>query len=124
MAVPGFFVLQRGFVLAHNYADHFSNLQIRSVLIFLGRRLVRIYPVHLMTLLSVLVMVLVAGHLDYQLAANGYTLQTFVENLFLVHYWLPSFTLSWNFPSWSISAEWFAYLLFPLIACGLASQRS
>src|SRR5207244_2629550 len=26
------------------------------------------------------------------------------------------FQLNWNYPSWSISSEWFAYLIFPLVA--------
>src|SRR5439155_8276468 len=29
----------------------------------------------------------------------------------------------WNAPSWSISAEWFAYLLFPVIAPALMRVR-
>jgi peptidoglycan/LPS O-acetylase OafA/YrhL len=29
----------------------------------------------------------------------------------------------WNVPSWSISAEWFAYLLFPLLAPALMWVR-
>src|SRR5262249_3697636 len=29
--------------------------------------------------------------------------------------WLPNYNLNWNYPSWSISSEWFAYLCFPLI---------
>ncbi len=29
---------------------------------------------------------------------------------------MPHFRLNWNYPSWSISSEWFAYLLFPFAA--------
>ena len=34
----------------------------------------------------------------------------------LIHAWGTTPTVQWNFPSWSISAEWFAYLFFPLAA--------
>jgi peptidoglycan/LPS O-acetylase OafA/YrhL len=34
----------------------------------------------------------------------------------MVHAWGTTAAVGWNFPSWSISAEWAAYLLFPLIA--------
>jgi peptidoglycan/LPS O-acetylase OafA/YrhL len=37
-----------------------------------------------------------------------------VLNLLLVQTWVPDFHLNWNYPSWSISSEWFAYLWFPI----------
>ena len=37
-------------------------------------------------------------------------------NLFLVHAWGLSPRVGWNHASWSISAEWFAYLIFPAFA--------
>ena len=35
---------------------------------------------------------------------------TFVSNGLLVHAWGVLDELTWNYPSWSISAEWAAYL--------------
>jgi peptidoglycan/LPS O-acetylase OafA/YrhL len=43
----------------------------------------------------------------------------FVYNLLLVHSWGVADDIHWNFPAWSISCEWFVYLLFPLLALGL-----
>jgi peptidoglycan/LPS O-acetylase OafA/YrhL len=34
----------------------------------------------------------------------------------MIHAWGTTPSVGWNFPSWSISAEWAAYLLFPLVA--------
>ena len=45
-------------------------------------------------------------------------------NLLLVHAWGFSSQLSFNYVSWSISAEWFVYLLFPLIAWAAAKPGS
>jgi peptidoglycan/LPS O-acetylase OafA/YrhL len=113
MAVPAFFMLS-GFVLAYNYADRFASLSLSAVARFLCLRLARIYPVHLVSLLAVAVMVWMSGRLSYQLTDGGYTSRNFVLNLLLVQTWVPDFNLNWNYPSWSISSEWFAYLAFPL----------
>ena len=118
MAVPAFFMLS-GFVLSHNYAARFAVLRRAEVLRFLWLRLGRIYPVHVATLLAVAAMVWVSGRAGYQLTDAGYTTGDFVRNVFLVHTWVPDFRLNWNYPSWSISSEWFAYLLFPFVAAGV-----
>ena len=115
LAVPGFFALS-GFVLAYHYTESFRTLTLRSVGRFLGRRLARVYPVHLVTLLAVLAMVAVADCVGYQLSDGGYSAADFARNLLLVQTWTPDFRLNWNYPSWSVSSEWFAYLLFPAVA--------
>ena len=112
-AVPVFFMLS-GFVLAYNYSRELAVPGIRNYLQFLLMRLARIYPVHLFTLLVVLGMVVVCRVRDWRLTDAGYGAGDFVLNLFLAQTWVPNFQLSWNYPSWSISSEWFAYLCFPL----------
>ncbi|MDB5311151.1 MAG: Acyltransferase [Gemmataceae bacterium] len=120
MAVPCFFVLS-GFVLSYNYLNQFPSITWRSYLKFLSLRFARVYPVHLFTLLVLLAMLAVALHtgMSVQHLEDGYGVHDFVLNLFLVHTWVPYFRLNWNYPSWSISSEWFAYILFPLMAIGL-----
>ncbi len=107
-----------GFVLAYNYSDRFQSLQTREVLRFYTLRLARIYPVHVATLFAVLAMVMVSHAMGIQLTDEGYTARDFVLNLLLAHTWVPHFHLNWNYPSWSISSEWFAYLLFPFFVAG------
>ena len=114
-AVPAFFLLS-GWVLSHNYADSFRSLSAGGVRRFLLLRLARIYPVHLATLLAVLGLVVVARLRDPAFSMDSYSLWSFGKNLLLVHGWFPSTLLTWNYPSWSISSEWFAYMLFPF-AC-------
>src|SRR5262245_13940103 len=118
MAVPAFFMLS-GFVLAYNYGERFHRLRWPEYVRFQFLRLARIYPVHLFTLLIVAAMVWVSGLVGFQLTDAGYTTRDFILNVFLVHTWVPDFKLNWNYPSWSISSEWFAYLVFPLAVAGI-----
>lgn len=110
-AVPGFFVLS-GWVLAHNYREAFRKGEV-SWIRFLGLRLARIYPVHLATLAAV--GVLVAGAtLSGHSVGGAYSFKALIAQLLLMQAWIPGVIMSWNYPAWSISSEWFAYLLFPL----------
>ncbi len=111
-AVPGFFMLS-GLVLMHTHARQMRTFDLRTALAFLRLRLIRIYPVHLVTLLCVLAMVAVSMVLHLGHTATGYSASDFVLNLVLAQTWVPRFSLNWNYPSWSISSEWFAYCLFP-----------
>ena len=115
-AVPIFFVLS-GYVLAYNYLESIgARPRLSEVFRFWGRRLQRIYPLHLATLLAVVPMVLLARLRGLEISGTGYGLRDFVLNVLLIHTWVPHFKLNWNYPSWSVSSEWFAYLFFPL-AC-------
>ncbi|HNY32488.1 MAG TPA: acyltransferase [Fibrobacteria bacterium] len=115
MAVPGFFILS-GWVLSYNYAHRFPTPFRKGILKFWLLRLARIYPVHFVTTAS-LILVVAAVRVGWLPATNlrNYGAGELAMNLFLVHAWIPSPSFSWNYPSWSISAEWLAYLLFPFL---------
>ena len=123
MGVDLFFLLS-GFILSLNYLDGFKTFSKNNYFQFLHARLARIYPVHLFTLLLLTAFVLYAGHSNIKTNLAHYTAFTWVTNVFLIQVW-PGFNrgLTWNFPSWSISAEWFAYLLFPLLAIRIARTK-
>ncbi|MGM0569094.1 acyltransferase family protein [Marinobacter sp.] len=120
-----FFVLS-GFVMAYAYGD-----RIRSGMGFgeyIALRLGRLYPLHLFTLLLWLPYVLIKQHL-YEIGFGGTNqfdennLYTFTTNLFLVHGLGINDSLSWNHPSWSISTEFFAYVVFFLTAATIDRGR-
>lgn len=116
LGVDLFFVLS-GFVIADNYRQFFGRWGFSAYWRFLFVRLGRIYPVHFVMLLATLAAVLLAANVGRQLETGGvdYSPQAFVANLLLAQGWgWPQ--LSWNAVAWTISAEWFAYLLFPLVA--------
>lgn len=113
IGVDVFFVLS-GFILAHNYLHRFQGgASVGQWGGFLQQRLARIYPTHLVTLLVMLALVLLLGPLDTNVP---YTPATFVANVFLVHAWGGPGLWTWNYPAWSISCEWAAYLAFPALA--------
>jgi len=116
--VEFFFVLS-GFVLAHGYAFR-ENLSFGP---FLSARFFRLYPLHLFMLLVFVLLELgkwsalefFGISFNNMAFTNDYALESILPNLLLVHAWTP-FTnpLSFNTPSWSISIEFYMYLLLYL----------
>ena len=111
MAVSLFFIMS-GYVLGLRYLDKYKIFNSAESLRFWFLRLCRIYPVHLLTLFICLLMVARKGWPTDE----GHSLSSFWSNIFLTHAWNQQFQLSWNYPAWAISSEWFAYLLFPFLA--------
>ena len=115
MMVSVFFVLS-GYVLGLRYRDAFRSLQVGGFLRFQALRLGRIYPVHAVTLLAAFLL----------FARNGWpsdpahSAANFVANVFLLQSWHWNPEMSWNFPAWSLSSEWFAYLLLPFLLRAVA----
>lgn len=126
LGVDLFFVLS-GFILAHVYLRAVETGQFRTI-DFLRNRLARLYPLHVVTLVLTAVAALVASSTSHapltthgpQMGLDpetgGNLARHLASQLLLVHGWGVDDRLYFNGPSWSISAEWFAYLLFPLFA--------
>ncbi|AHF68249.1 acyltransferase family protein [Pseudomonas cichorii] len=123
-----FFFVLSGFVLYHIYADRLgSTAQLKR---FVIARVCRLYPLHLATLLAALLfefLKLAAEQQGILFAAGSFTgpraADEILPNLLLLQSWWPGFNhLSFNFPSWSISVEFYLYLLFALIAVGLPGR--
>ncbi|GAA0505172.1 MAG: acyltransferase family protein [Pigmentiphaga sp.] len=117
--VDVFFVLS-GFIMTLTYQSWFATrVSLREYLIFLRRRLARIYPLHLFMLLLVAAAALTAAlaGLNVRNGLERFDLATLPQHLLLIHAWGPFMPGpgAWNPPSWSISVEWLAYLLFPFL---------
>jgi len=124
LAVDLFFIMS-GFVIALNYADSLQRPSFRTVLRFLGFRLARIYPLHLVVLAAFLVNPLAIWMLSRSGALGSrYDPGYFLQSLLLIQNWGFGPDIAWNIPAWSISTEWGAYLAFPLVAYGLSRIRS
>jgi peptidoglycan/LPS O-acetylase OafA/YrhL len=89
---------------------------------FLKARVARIYPLHLTVLLLFVAAAIVeraaiqahGGSVEPIPLVGDRSVVAFLANLLMLHgIWARE--LSWNDPSWSISLEFLAYLLFPLV---------
>jgi len=114
LGVDLFFTLS-GFILSHVYLREAGERRFRYGA-FLWNRLARIYPLHLVALLAVGVMAGGAAVAGMSIDPDIVSWQGLIPNLLLVHAWGFAEVSGWNHPSWSISAEWFAYLTFPIFA--------
>jgi len=114
LAVDFFFLLS-GFILTMNYSSRFTVISLSVYRIFLIKRIARIYPLHLFVLIGYLLVPL-AYIITSKSMPEGdrYSSINYIYQLLLVNNWGVTQTLSWNIPAWSISAEWAAYLLFPV----------
>lgn len=114
LGVDLFFFLS-GFVIWHVHEAHFRQPSVGAFRRFLGQRFARLYPVYAFTMALFVVIVLVGPLIgDTGLSARNYLPGQFVVDLLLVQSWGVSGHLNWNYPAWSVSAEMFCYLLFPL----------
>ncbi len=121
LGVDGFFILS-GIVLAYSHRGFAANFA--ESRLFLLKRLVRIYPVHLATVglfMALFVSGLLLGIAPREPERFG--ADELVRHLALVHAWGFSDRWAWNYPSWSISAEWAGYLVFPLLWPRLRDAR-
>ena len=114
LGVELFFILS-GFILCHVYRVAVEEKRFNYGG-FLWARLARVYPLHLATLIGVGAMALIATRLGMQVDPNILSWSSLPANLTLTQAWGLAPAASWNHPSWSISAEWFAYLTFPVFA--------
>lgn len=108
--VTFFFVLS-GFVLSYNY----TNFPARSdVIRFYWARVARIWPLHIAT---GALYVAVIGNISYFSLPPDWRFPITLAYVSLVHAWIPvsEFITAYNTVSWSISTEFFFYLVFPVL---------
>jgi peptidoglycan/LPS O-acetylase OafA/YrhL len=122
LMVDFFFVLS-GFVIARTYLDRIHKPG--AYKLFMWRRFARLYPLHLLTLMIGIAGSMLIGTQTLQSGTNPevFSAKAILANLTLTHSLGVTNYGSFNIPSWSISAEMFVYLLFPLFAL-LATRLS
>lgn len=123
--VDVFFMLS-GFVLALNYTDQLGRrFELRPTLRFLWLRLARIWPLYMLVLVIGGLLRLMRHDLWNSAGAASLTWVNFVRQTLMVQQWFPpeKGSISWVGPAWSLSAEWLAYLLFPLVVLLVARAQ-
>lgn len=125
-AIIDIFFLFSGFVIVAHYEPKLANGY--GVRRFLVERLARIYPIHFVMLMLFVLFELVlvyfgnrAGLVERESFSGGNTIPSLFTNLLLIQSLDIHDMLTWNYPTWSLSTEWTAYILFAL--CMLAPGK-
>ncbi len=128
--VDFFFVLS-GFVIAYNYNDRI--LTKGKLGTFIQKRIIRLYPLLFYTTLVFLAITLGAKILLPDLTNNSGSILpalletvntlTFLNSTPVLSGYLITNPLGMNYPSWSISAEMFAYIFFGTISFWCISEK-
>ena len=116
LGVDLFFALS-GFILTLTYLTRMgSSIRGSATLRFWWLRLARIYPVHLvMLVVAGLAVFAQARVLGEDIDRDWWNPIDFIKNLLLIQEWGPNPERGWNFVAWSLSMEWLAYLVFPVL---------
>ena len=131
LAVYFFFALS-GFVISLNYFDKIKS--IKNLINFQIKRFFRLYPVHLFLLILILSVQLlkyfVINYLDFNSANDAFTpskiysFEEFIRHIFLLQSVLNNgYYLSWNSVAWTISVEFYTYLLFGFLVLVLNNNK-
>lgn len=100
-AAVTFFFLLSGFII------YWSNHEMKQPIYYVSRRLLKLFPTHLIT---ALMFIAVVWYFPWE------RLAAWLPNLLLIHTWKPDWSLlaGLNVPSWSLAAELLFYVSFPL----------
>jgi peptidoglycan/LPS O-acetylase OafA/YrhL len=113
-----FFFLLSGFIISYVYSEQLTQRLNRkqNVLQYLKARFFRLYPLHMFTLLILVIVFFVWPYIFNGIEKDG-SWQTFfapsaiVDNVFMIHAMNQHAYLSWNIVSWSIAAEFWTYII-------------
>lgn len=111
-----FFFLLSGFIIAHVYGERLAGPnKFPAIKDYLWARFARIYPLHLFTLLLLVIAAPIAAHFFPQAVDGSWTTyfawSALPSNLLFTHAMNQHVYLSWNMVSWSIGAEWWTYVV-------------
>ncbi len=108
--VDMFFILS-GFIIAAVYSKHLIPGNKDGYKSFYISRFARIYPLYIASIIITLLFILTVGK-----TINPENAGHIFFSFLAVQAWGVSDQFYYNFPAWSISAEFAAYLFFPLLA--------
>lgn len=121
LAVDFFFILS-GFIITYKYRDYFRENARDNFYRFCAKRIARIYPLHAFVLALYVGLAMLLLATGRTVDGHEFGLLQFLGKALLVDLWMIGTSTwdTWNVPSWTISGELAAYLLFPALV--LAAQ--
>jgi peptidoglycan/LPS O-acetylase OafA/YrhL len=117
--VDFFFVLS-GFIMCYAYGKYFNhNVKMNAYKKYMGARFARVYPLHFITTIWAFVCCAIIVHLAAGLDpvfAEIFNPKALPASLLLIQSMhIGYFTAPLNTASWSLSTEWWVYMIFPFI---------
>jgi peptidoglycan/LPS O-acetylase OafA/YrhL len=114
----GLFFILSGFILTYVYVG--ARAELPPLRDFWVARVARIYPIFFVGLIAAIPFFVASQ--SPSLAPAGATPLSALVVLGLAQAWVPTMTLAWNGPGWSLSVEAFFYAVFPFLG-GLFQER-
>lgn len=117
------FFIMSGFIMFHVYGEYFKlSVHKKSFRQFIIARFARIYPLHFFSLLLLIIVIATLPAADSQ-ARLIEAPSALPANFLLLHSFYITKIYTWNIPSWSISPEWWSYMIFPLLALFMNKKK-
>ena len=115
MPLMDMFLIISGFLIMERYSDRLL-LERGSYRQFLLRRIARFYPLYALTLAYFVgIGILVNFGFGGTDSPGRYSFAALPANILLIQGWGVTSQLTFNYVGWTLSAEWFCYLLLPVI---------
>ena len=132
LAVYFFFTLS-GFVISLNYFENIKSA--KDLIRFQIKRFFRLYPVHIFVLILILLIQLTKLYIvnNYGLSTanpafspeRNYSIQEFLKHLLLLQsVFNNGYYLSWNSVAWTISTEFYTYLIFGFLVLAVQNKKN
>lgn len=120
------FLILSGFVLFYNYGEKELDTSFKSSFSFSLKRIKKLYPLHIITMLIPLIYVAVELIKGFNSKLLLRTIGEIFLNVFLLQAWAPEESLyfSLNGLSWYLSVCLFIYLMFPLLKKLIGKYKS
>lgn len=123
-----FFFILSGFILTYVYGRDFEQrVQKANYWKYIGARFARVYPLHLFTMIWVVIctiFILYYAHSLDPFFADIFNLEAIPTSLLFLQSLHLYSAAPLNTPSWSLSTEWWMYMIFPFLVPLFVRLRS